>query len=94
MNSKNDSNIDVVEHGVIEGKNIPPIFSNRFNISVNPLYTRLAFGETTTGSDSNYHNVFVIPTHDAHQLAKLILSLIETTQVGNIKEAGNEQIQN
>ena len=61
-----------------EGLEITPTFGNRFNVTMNPLTTRIAVGEFVAGDpnqDSHFHTVLVMPTADALALANVITSL-------------------
>ncbi|MGO9174293.1 MAG: hypothetical protein ACLP7P_20335 [Rhodomicrobium sp.] len=67
----------------VEGLDIEPTFANVFNVTLNPLTTRIALGEFVVGNvkeDSRYRHAFVMPTPDAIELAKLILALAEQNE--------------
>jgi hypothetical protein len=54
---------------------IVPIFANRFQVTVGPQITRIAFGEAV-GEEVNYHSAMVTLTIDAEALADLIKEVI------------------
>ena len=64
----------------VAGLNLAPTFANKFNITVNPLFTRIAFGEFVAGDqerDVYYHTVITMPTLDATQLGQLVTAVID-----------------
>jgi len=70
----------------VEGLDIEPSFVNVFNITMNPLTTRVALGEFVVGDikeDARFRHAFVMPTPDAIELAKLILALAGQNQQQN-----------
>lgn len=60
----------------VEGKHVPPSFTNRFNVAVGSELTRIVFGEGF-GAESQYHHSFYLATSDAVELARIILRLTE-----------------
>ena len=64
------------EEEVSPGEDVYAIFANRFYIVATVGFTRIAFGESATGSKEFYRSAVVLPTDDAKALAHSILRLI------------------
>lgn len=57
---------------------LPAIFSNQFQLIVNPITTRITFcDEPMTGLTPVIHTAVIMKTSDAKQLGTLLLKLIE-----------------
>ncbi len=66
----------------VPGREIAPIFSNRFFVTSVGSTTRIAFGEYVVGNpevDTIYHHAVVIPTQDARALAELLARIIDSS---------------
>ena len=79
----------------VPGMGLVPIFANKANVTINPLTTRLAFGEFVTGNqdkDINFHTVVVIPTLEVVGMAHLILSLVDGNPTIKLALASLEEL--
>jgi hypothetical protein len=69
--------------GDIPGLDIKPVFSNKSNVALNGITTRIVFGEYVAGDpiiEGRYHTSVSLPTADALNLANLILRLFAENQ--------------
>lgn len=67
----------------VAGADLAPMFVNKVTVSMNPQFTRIAFGEFITGNqetDTTYHSVIVMPTLDAENLGKALVALADNTR--------------
>ncbi len=64
----------------------PALFSDVQHVHINPLFTRLAFGEQGNLEAANYFAAIALPTLQAVSFARLILNLAEKYAPEAIKE--------
>jgi hypothetical protein len=60
------------------GRNLTSAFANHFNVMINPVYTRIVFGEgfgSGTPADSTWHTAITMPSGDAKALAEVLTTL-------------------
>lgn len=61
----------------VPGLDLTPIYANKFNVTMGPVTTRFALGEYVAGNQDDvvFTSAVVMPTPDALELARLIISL-------------------
>jgi hypothetical protein len=60
------------------GRQLTASFANHFNVTINPVYTRIVFGEgfgTGNPADSTWHTAISMPTTDAKALAEVLTKM-------------------
>ena len=73
------------------GNEIMPQFVNRFVVAVDPIHTRVVFGDAAVGINATYHTSVVMSTSDALALANLIVELNKKPDPRSVDTSGSSR---
>jgi hypothetical protein len=71
----------------VPGLDLVPVFANRVNVTSNPVFTRLVYGESLSPDKICWHGAIVMPTVDIPSVIQVLQKVMEL-QASNIGTAG------